>query len=210
MSLSLVGLNLVRCTDELRVERPDLVSKSLLATHRPVAAPLPRPSQAETTSAAVDEDENGGLVSVLCGIELAQVAPSAGMDGTAVRFVEASTAVAGKLLGSTKDLTATGEKISREEQKRRRKASLTAADHFGHVGGTKEHPGRCTTRERGSIQTRPSAHSQGASSSASCSPRGSDAAASSSMGKARGKQTCGLGDWHQGAQISGDDELLVV
>ena len=147
---------------------------------------------------------------MLCGIELAQVAPSAGMDGTAVRFVEASTAVAGKLLGSTKDLTATGEKISREEQKRRRKASLTAADHFGHVGGTKEHPGRCTTRERGSIQTRPSAHSQGASSSASCSPRGSDAAASSSMGKARGKQTCGLGDWHQGAQISGDDELLVV
>ena len=210
MSLSLVGLNLVRCTDELRVERPDLVSKSLLATHRPVAAPLPRPSQAETTSAAVDEDENGGLVSVLRGIELAQVAPSAGMDGTAVRFVEASTAVAGKLLGSTKDLTATGEKISREEhEKRRRKASLTAADHFGHVGGTKEHPGRCTTRERGSIQTRPSAHSQGASSSASCSPRGSDAAASSSMGKARGKQTCGLGDW-QGAQTSGEDELLEV
>ena len=37
VSLSLVGLNFVRSADEPRVPRPELVTKSLISTHRPAA-----------------------------------------------------------------------------------------------------------------------------------------------------------------------------
>ena len=139
VSLSLVGLNLLNAAGEARVARPDLVSKSLLATHRPVAARLPWP-------------------------------PSVGMDdlrGGGEHVVESSTSVAEKLRASTADNSAAGEKLSREEQKRRRKASLTAADYLSDASGTKEHPGRSTAQSRGSGDARASADSQRAGSTSS-------------------------------------------